>query len=39
MEYTIRNACAADLDALEEMEALCFCGSGKPFKECHGKRK
>ena len=24
MEYTIRNACAADLDALEEMEALCF---------------
>jgi len=22
-----------------KMEALCFCGSGKPFKECHGKRK
>lgn len=24
MEYTIRNANEADLDALEEMEALCF---------------
>ena len=22
-----------------KMEALCFCGSGKPFKECHGKKK
>lgn len=22
-----------------QIEALCFCGSGKPFKECHGKRK
>jgi hypothetical protein len=22
-----------------QVEALCFCGSGKPFKECHGKRK
>ena len=22
-----------------KMEALCFCGSGKPFRECHGKKK
>lgn len=20
------------------MDALCFCGSGKPFRECHGKK-
>lgn len=25
--------------ASAKMEAMCFCGSGKPFKECHGKRK
>ena len=21
------------------LEGLCFCGSGKPFRECHGKPK
>jgi len=21
------------------MDAPCFCGSGKPFKECHGRPK
>ncbi|MCK5804620.1 MAG: SEC-C domain-containing protein [Lentisphaeria bacterium] len=23
----------------KRLEGLCFCGSGKPFKECHGKPK
>ena len=22
-----------------KVEAMCFCGSGKPFKECHGRKK
>lgn len=24
---------------LSRMDAPCFCGSGKPFRECHGKKK
>ena len=23
----------------KQLKGLCFCGSGKPFRECHGKRK
>ena len=22
-----------------KLDAPCFCGSGKPFRECHGKKK
>ncbi len=29
----------ATMTAARMTEGLCFCGSGKPFKECHGRAK